>query len=105
MQSLAYHALSQSDASDAAFGELTSKYGRVLAAQAAQSAAYRGDTDGAFEWLERAAQYRDPSLGAVPFHQLCESLHKDPRWLEFLRKYGMAPEQLAAIKFDVKLPQ
>ena len=32
-------------------------------------------------------------------------LHEDPRWLPFLRKIGKAPEQLAAIKFDVKLPQ
>jgi hypothetical protein len=32
------------------------------------------------------------------------SLRQDPRWLPFLRKRGKAPEQLAAIKFDVKLP-
>ena len=32
------------------------------------------------------------------------NLHSDPRWLPFLRKLGMAPEQLAAIKFDVKVP-
>ena len=28
----------------------------------------------------------------------------DPLWLPFLREHGMAPEQLAAIKFDVKVP-
>jgi hypothetical protein len=33
------------------------------------------------------------------------SLHQDPRWLPFLRKLGKASEQLATIKFDVKLPQ
>ena len=32
------------------------------------------------------------------------SLHGDLRWLPFLRKIGKAPEQLAAVKFDVKLP-
>ena len=32
------------------------------------------------------------------------NLHSDSRWLPFLRKIGMAPEQLAAIKFDVKVP-
>jgi hypothetical protein len=36
---------------------------------------------------------------------LFASLHEDPRWLRFLRKHGMAPEQLAAIKFDVKVPR
>ena len=29
------------------------------------------------------------------------SLHSDPRWLPLLRRLSMAPEQLAAIKFDV----
>ena len=27
------------------------------------------------------------------------------RWLPFLRKLGVAPEQLAAIMFDVKVPK
>ena len=31
-------------------------------------------------------------------------LHSDHRWLPFLREVGMAPEQLAAIKFDVRVP-
>jgi adenylate cyclase len=30
--------------------------------------------------------------------------HADPRWLPFLRRVGKAPEQLAAITFDVKPP-
>lgn len=33
------------------------------------------------------------------------NIHSDPRWLPFLRKLGMAPEQLEAIKFDVTLPK
>jgi hypothetical protein len=32
-------------------------------------------------------------------------LHKDPRWLPLLRRLGLAPEQLAAIKFDIKVPK
>jgi len=39
-------------------------------------------------------------VGSPPF----ANLRQDPRWLPFLRKLGKAPEQLAAIKFDVKLP-
>ena len=39
-----------------------------------------------------------------PSYPLFSNLHSDARWLPFLRKHGMAPEQLAAIKFDVKLP-
>ncbi|MGV8922180.1 MAG: hypothetical protein ACOH1L_02380 [Thermomonas sp.] len=29
--------------------------------------------------------------------------HGDPRWLPFLRKIGMAPEQMGAIRFEVRL--
>ena len=36
---------------------------------------------------------------------LFENIHDDHRWLPFLRKIGKAPEQLAAIQFDVTLPQ
>jgi len=41
----------------------------------------------------------------IPIENLLANVHADPRWLPFLRKIGKAPEQLAAIKFDVKLPQ
>ena len=43
-------------------------------------------------------------LGTLAVYPSLASLHSDPRWLPFLRKLGMAPEQLAAIKFDVKVP-
>jgi len=39
-------------------------------------------------------------LGAPEF----SSLHDDPRWLPFLRRIGMAPEQLDVIPFEVRLP-
>ena len=40
-----------------------------------------------------------------PVDQLRDSLHADPRWLPFLRRTGKAPEQLAAIKFEVTPPK
>ena len=67
--------------------------------------AYRGEADRAFEWLDKAVQYHDTDLGTLAVYPLFASLHSDPRWLPFLRKIGMAPEQLAAIKFDVKVPR
>jgi hypothetical protein len=33
------------------------------------------------------------------------NIRTDPRWLPFLRDLGVFPEQLAAIKFDVKVPK
>ena len=47
---------------------------------------------------------QDPGLSEIAIDPLFANLHDDPRWLPFLRKIGKAPEQLAAIKFDVKVP-
>jgi hypothetical protein len=66
--------------------------------------AYRGEADRAFEWLDKAAAYHSPALGSIIAHPFLANIHDDPRWLPFLRRIGMAPEQLAAIKFDVKVP-
>ena len=48
--------------------------------------------------------YRDGGLSQIVTQPEFAQIHNDPRWLPFLRKLGKAPEQLAAIKFDVKLP-
>jgi TolB-like protein len=85
---------------------------RVLETSEADSWAYnlayvhamRGDADKAFEWLERAVKSRDPGLSDVAVDPLFHKIHDDPRWLPFLRGIDRAPEQLAAIPFDVKLP-
>ena len=67
--------------------------------------AFRGETDRAFEWLNKAVAYHDAAVVNFPNEPLLSNLHNDPRWLPFLRKIGKTPEQLAAIKFEVKLPQ
>ena len=36
---------------------------------------------------------------------LFANIYADPHWLPFLRSIGMAPEQLAAIEFGVKVPK
>jgi hypothetical protein len=63
------------------------------------------EADLAFEWLEKAVEYHDLFLVAVAGHPMLSKIHSEPRWLPFLRKHGMAPEQLATIKFELKLPQ
>ena len=42
---------------------------------------------------------------AIQIANLFDKIHKDPRWLPFLRKLGKAPEQLAKIEFKVTLPK
>jgi TPR repeat protein len=71
----------------------------------AGSIAYRGEADRAFEWLERAAAM-DISEAIYNLHDpMFANLHDDPRWLPFLEDVGMAPSQLAAIEFNVTLPE
>jgi tetratricopeptide (TPR) repeat protein len=80
--------------SDAALAELIAKVSETGAYQIAEVYAYRNDKDRAFEWLERARQQRDAGLPTLRPDTLLPNLHDDPRWDAFLRKMGLADEQL-----------
>jgi TolB-like protein/Flp pilus assembly protein TadD len=103
--SMAYHALGRKAESDAALDEVIRKHEQTMAFNIAYALAWRGEADRAFEWLDKADRYRDLGLGLIARHPMLVSLHSDPRWLPLLRRLGKAPEQLAAIKFDVKVPK
>ena len=84
--SLAYHAVGQKEASDAALNELIEKYAGIAAYQVATAYAYRGEKEMAFDWIDRAYRQRDsgmPSLGTDP---LMENIKDDPRYAAMLRK-------------------
>ena len=102
---MAWHALGNKAKSDAALAELIRTQEKESAYNIAYVLAYRGDADRAFEWLDKAVAYHDPGLFRIAVEPLFANVHEDPRWLPFLRKIGRAPEQLAAIKFDVKVPR
>jgi tetratricopeptide (TPR) repeat protein len=78
---MAYHALDRKAESDAALEELITKYEQTMAYNIAYVLAYRGEADRAFEWLEKAVKYRDPSLGSIAVYPMLKSLRSDPRWL------------------------
>jgi TolB-like protein/tetratricopeptide (TPR) repeat protein len=80
--------------SDAALAELIAKFSENAAYQIAEVYAYRNDKDKAFEWLERARQQRDAGLPSLRPDTLLPNLHNDPRWDAFLRKVGLADDQL-----------
>jgi len=98
------HSLGRAAESDAALAELIDKYAGDSAYNIAYVTAWRGEHDRAFEWLDKAVEYGDPGLCEIAVQPEFASLHDDPRWLPFLRRIGMAPEQLAAIPFEVELP-
>jgi len=102
---MAYHATGQTAESDAVLAELIKTYEHDAAYNIAYVLAFRGETDRAFEWLNKAVKYGDPGLADIPVESLFSRLYSDPRWLLFLERIGKSPEQLAAIKFEVTLPQ
>lgn len=70
----------------------------------ARAYAWIENTDEAFRYLRITAEQEQGGLDEVTTNPLLRKLHDDPRWLPFLREVGKAPEQLAAIKFNPRLP-
>ena len=101
---LAYHALGRKDDSDAALAALIEKYEKGAPYNIAYIFAYRNEVDLAFEWLDKAEEYKDTGLTDIINEHLFSNLHDDPRWLPFLERIGYAPAQLATIEFKVTLP-
>jgi len=58
--------------------------------QIAEVYAYRGDSDLAFQWLNRAYQQRDSGMRSLKIDPLLKTLHKDARYFELLRKMRLA---------------
>jgi TolB-like protein/Tfp pilus assembly protein PilF/tRNA A-37 threonylcarbamoyl transferase component Bud32 len=102
---MAYQALGQVAESESALAELIEKYEQETAYNIAYVLALRGEADRAFEWLDKAVLYNDPGLSEIAVESLFANIHDDPRWLPFLESIGKSPEQLAAIDFEVTLPQ
>ena len=102
---LAYHALSRAGESDVALAELIEQREQGWAYNIAYVLAFRGEADRAFEWLDKAVEYKDAGLSNILGERLFSDIHDDPRWLPFLESIGKSPEQLAAIEFKVTLPQ
>ncbi len=86
---LAHHALANPTAATAALAELTERFGDDAAFQVAEVHAFRGDTDAAFEWLERAYAQRDGGLADMLRDPFLVGLEDDPRWHPFLAKMGL----------------
>ena len=102
---MAYHALGKRPESDAALAKLTAEHASDSAYNIAYVHGFRGENDLAFQWLDRAIAYQDTGLSDVAFEPAFAGMRLDPRWTQMLRKLGKSPEQLAAVKFDVKLPE
>ena len=94
-ESLAYHALGRSQDSNATLTQLIKEHQQSMAYQIAEVYAYRGDSDSAFQWLDRAYQQRDSGLRNLKIDPLLKDLRRDPRYADLLRKMHL-PESGAS---------
>ena len=102
---MAYHALGKKAESDAALARLTAEHASDSAYNIAYVHGFRNENNLAFEWLEKAIAYGDTGLSDVTFEPAFAGMRQDRRWAQVLRRLGKSPGQMAAVKFDVKLPQ
>jgi len=79
---------------DAALARLIESSADTAAYQIAEVYAYREEKDRAFEWLERARRQRDSGLVGLRSDPFLRHLERDPRWSVFVRKMGLADDQL-----------
>jgi serine/threonine-protein kinase len=86
---LTYHALGKNIEADAALAELIQEFHDVSAYQIAQAYAYRGETDKAFEWLDRAYRQRDGGLADMKGDPLLRRIEQDPRYAVFMKKMNL----------------
>jgi TolB-like protein/Tfp pilus assembly protein PilF len=102
-----YEDMGRQAEADAALAELLQEFEARASLPHATVYSLRNDVDRAFEWLDKAAADRDSGLSVLARAEsdpAWDNVRKDPRWLPFLRQQGWAPEQLAAIEFEVPLP-
>ncbi len=83
---LTYAALGRTAAADAALADAENQDAANWAFEIAKVHAYRGQTDRAFAWLERAYRQRNSALMAIKRDPLLENVRSDPRYKAFLRK-------------------
>ena len=81
-------------AADRMINELIEKYCETMNTYVAELYAFAGEPDRAFEWLERARTRRETAIAWVKGWPTFRPLHTDPRWPAFLKKIGLADEQL-----------
>jgi len=89
-QALAYHALGRNKDSDAALAELIAKFETGAAYQIVQVYAFRGESDKAFAWLDRAYTQRDTGLPDLKTDPLLNNLSRDPRYAQLLQKMRLS---------------
>jgi len=102
---LALYELGRQAEYESALLELRERWGEQWPSEIAHVYAWTGDADAAFEWLDRAVAQNEPGLNEQFQAEFYAPIHDDLRWQAFREQTGTSEEQLAAIDFEVTLPQ
>jgi predicted Zn-dependent protease len=84
-----YYALGKRAESDQILARASAELGETKSSAIAGVHAFRGESDAAFDWLERAYQQKDLDLVFIRGDVLLKLLEHDPRYDEFLRKMNL----------------
>ena len=86
---MAYSALGRKADSDAALAQTLKKYGADYPAEIATVYGFRGESDEAFKWLDRAYEQKDFGLSTIKYTPQFDKLHDDARYKAFLKKMNL----------------
>jgi TolB-like protein/DNA-binding winged helix-turn-helix (wHTH) protein/Flp pilus assembly protein TadD len=86
---MAYYALGRNAESDAALARMIKEQGNSNAFEIAEAYAFRGDSEQAFQWLERALAHKESDLQYIKGDLPLKNLESDPRYKPFLRKMNL----------------
>jgi len=104
-QAMAYHALGNTGESNKAVQALIGAAAKSDRTLIAQVLAFRGENDEAFKWIAPGIENDSWRIVELNTSILLSNLYDDPRWITILEKLGKSPRQLAAIEFEVALPE
>jgi tetratricopeptide (TPR) repeat protein len=90
-RAIALAAAGRREESDSELGVLIQKFADYGPTQIASVHAYRGETDLAFSWLDKAKSTKDGGLFEVKGSPEFRPMHRDPRWVELMRWLGLEP--------------
>lgn len=88
-EALAYHALGRTKDSNAALAELINDHQKLMAYQIAEIYADRGDSDRAFDWLNRAYLQHDAGMRSLKIDPWLQGIRNDPRYADLLKKMNL----------------
>jgi TolB-like protein/predicted Zn-dependent protease len=83
---LAYHAAGRVKDADATLAAFIKDHGDTMAFQIAETFAFRGRVDEAFEWLDRAFAQRDGGMADIKNNPLLRPLLRDARYAKLLNR-------------------